>query len=133
MNNYNNSSSTFFASYRNLCLRRAALAAVIGVCAVAGLGTAHAQETTGSIFGRAPVGQTVVALSTSSGLERPAVVDAQGRYLIDQLPGETYTVMLEEGGRPVLEHLNVPVTVGDGIEVDLSCAKDACNKVASRP
>lgn len=105
---------------RGFPLRRLAMIALVGACA-AGSATAFAQATMGNIFGKAPVGDTVSVLSTTSGLLRQNQVDAKGRYYIGPLPVGNYTVTLEENGRPIVKHLNVPVVVDRGIKVNFDC------------
>ncbi|EIL99212.1 Oar protein [Rhodanobacter thiooxydans] len=104
---------------------------LIGACA-AGSATAFAQATMGNIFGKAPAGDTVSAQSTTSGLLRRGQVDAKGRYYIGPLPVGNYTVTLEENGRPIVKHLNVPVVVDRGIKVDFHCIQN-CAPLASKP
>jgi hypothetical protein len=98
------------------------LTAVLGVCGVAGSGAAWAQSTVGMVFGKAPAGDTVSAVSTSTGVQREVHVAADGRYAIRALPVGTYTVTLQEGGKPVVKHPNVPVVVGRGMKVDFDGA-----------
>ena len=132
MNNKCSLSSHRPARRRVFLIRGLALAAVIGMCA-AGSATAFAQATAGKIFGKAPAGDTVSAQSTATGLQRRVQVDAKGRYSIAPLPAGVYTVTLEENGRPVLKHLNVPVIVSRGIKVDFDCAQGECAKLADKP
>lgn len=117
----------------SLSLRSLAVAAVIGLCGVAGSTAVHAQATAGNVFGKAPAGDTITAHSTTTGLERQAQADAKGRYSIGPLPVGVYTVTLEENGRPVVKHVNVPVVVGRGIKVDFDCVQGQCAQLASKP
>lgn len=126
MNNYSYSPSKLSTRRRGISVWSAAMAVAIGVGGLVALGPVSAQVTTGRIFGRAAADQTVVVKSVATGMQRPIEVDAAGRYVIDQLPDGMYSVMLEEGGRPILEHLNVGVTIGAGMEVDFDCAKYTC-------
>ncbi|MDE2086423.1 MAG: carboxypeptidase regulatory-like domain-containing protein [Xanthomonadaceae bacterium] len=103
-----------------------ALAGVVGAFAVAGISTANAQSTSGSIFGKAPAGYTVSARSTETGGGRTVVVDSSGRYAANALPSGTYNVILKQIGHPVAEHKNVEVIVGRGVEVDFDCSKIKC-------
>ena len=109
------------------------MVAVIGVCGAAGSAAIHAQATAGNVFGKAPAGDTITAQSTTSGVQRQVQADAKGRYSISQLPVGVYTVTLEEDGRPVVKHVNVPVVVGRGIQVDFDCAQGQCAELASKP
>ncbi len=113
--------------------RRLAMAIVIGVCGAAGSAAVYAQSTSGTVFGKAPAGDTVTAKSTTSGLERHDQADAKGRYSIGPLPTGTYTVTLVENGKPVIKHVNVPVVVGRGIKVDFDCVQGQCAELANKP
>ena len=94
-------------------LQRTALALALGL-GFAGL--AFGQSTTGSIFGQAQVGDTVLVKSTS-GVTRQVVVDSTGRYAIDSLPLGNYTVTLQRDGQAVDSRSNVTMRVGSGTEV----------------
>jgi hypothetical protein len=109
-----------------------ALAAAIGICGGAGSAAVHAQATAGDVFGKAPAGHTVDARSATYGVHREAHVDAKGRYAIRSLPIGIYTVTLKQNGQPVAKHLNVPVVVGRGIEVDFDCAKGQCGNTVGK-
>lgn len=132
MNNYNSPSSNRSLYRRGFSFRSLAIAAVIGVCAVAGSAAVNAQATAGSIFGKAPAGETISAKSTTTGFQRHVEVDHKGRYTIGSLPIGTYTVTLEENGHPAVKHLNVGVTVGRGIKVDFDCTQGQCAELASK-
>jgi hypothetical protein len=103
---------------RALSARALALGAALAVCGLAGSSAVYAQATAGEVFGKAPAGDTVTAKSTTNGSQREVRVDAKGRYMIRSLPIGVYTVTLSENGRPVAKHLNVPVVVGRGIQVN---------------
>ncbi|GAA0888688.1 carboxypeptidase-like regulatory domain-containing protein [Rhodanobacter soli] len=133
MNNNSSPSSNRPRHRRGFSLRSLAMAAVIGMCGAAGSAAIHAQATAGNVFGKAPAGGTISVQSTTSGLQRQAQVDSKGRYSIGPLPVGVYTVTLEENGRPVLKHVNVPVVVGRGIKVDFDCAQGQCAGLASKP
>lgn len=120
----NNTASKRFVSR---CLRRSLLlTAVAGVFAVAGISAASAQSTDGSIFGKAPAGDTVSVRSTTTGVGRTVTVDAEGRYTASHLPVGVYTVTLKKGGKAYVEHQNVPVSVARGQQVDFDCSKINC-------
>ncbi|WP_426688686.1 carboxypeptidase-like regulatory domain-containing protein [Rhodanobacter ginsengiterrae] len=133
MNNSHSPSSNRPRHRRGLSIKTLAMALVISVCGVAGTSTVYAQATVGSIFGKAPAGDTVTAKSMTSGLQRDDQADAKGRYDIGHLPTGTYTVTLMQNGQPVVKHVNVPVVVGRGIKVDFDCAQSQCAELASKP
>jgi hypothetical protein len=108
------------------------LAVVVGAFAMAGTATVSAQSTVGKVFGKAPAGSAVAARSTTTGTRRQVKVDSSGRYSIRELPVGTYTVTLKEDGHAVMKHLNVPVIVGRGSEVDFDCAPGQCSETASK-
>jgi len=112
--------------------RSLALAAIVGACALAGAATVGAQATSGTVFGKAPAGYTVTVHNTTSGFEHQVSVDAKGRYTVKALPVGVYDVTLEQNGRPVVRHPNVPVVVGRGIKVDFDCAPGQCGEVADK-
>ncbi len=111
-------------------IRSLAMAVIIGIGGVAGSAAVNAQSTAGNVFGIAPAGQTITAKSTTTGLSRHVMADAKGRYSIGALPIGVYTVALEKGGTPVLQHTNVQLTVGRGIKVDFPCAQGQCTESA---
>jgi outer membrane receptor protein involved in Fe transport len=94
--------------------RRTSLAIGLGLCLV-GTGV-MAQSTTGSIFGQAQAGETVVVKS-SSGINRQVVVDSTGHYNVGSLPLGDYTVALQQNGQTVDSRSNVSLRVGSGTEV----------------
>ena len=111
--------------------RGLALAGVIGAFAVAGISTASAQATAGDVFGKAPAGYSVAVRGDTTGVGRTVTVAASGRYFAHALPMGTYTVTLKQSDQDVAKHLNVPVVVGRGIEVDFNCSEIKCNEVAN--
>ena len=133
MNNNSSLSSNRPRHRRGFSLQSLAMAAVIGVCGAAGSAAVHAQATAGHVFGQAPAGDTISAQSTTSGFQRQVQADAKGRYSIGPLPVGVYTVTLEENGRPVVKHVNVPVIVGRGMKVDFDCDQGQCAQLASKP
>ena len=107
------------------------LAGIAGVFALAGVSTASAQATTGSVFGKAPAGYTVSVRSAATGAGRTVHVDSAGRYSARELPNGIYTVTLQDKDQPVVKHPGVQVIVGRGVEVDFDCSKLNCGEVAS--
>ena len=110
--------------------RNLLLAGVAGAIALAGVSTASAQSTTGSVFGKAPAGYAVSVRSATTGTGRTVHVDAKGRYSAPALPNGVYTVTLKDKDRAVAKRPNVSVIVGRGIEVDFDCSKIKCGEVA---
>lgn len=108
------------------------LALVVGGFAMTGASVVNAQATAGKVFGKAPMGYAVAARSTTTGAHRQVKVDSNGRYSIRELPVGNYTVTLKEDGHAVMKHLNVPVIVGRGSEVDFDCAPGQCSETASK-
>lgn len=106
---------------RSVLLRRSTLAAALTM----GLaGVAFAQSTTGTIFGQAEAGETVI-VSGSTGISRSATVDASGRYRISNLPLGTYSVTLQKDGATVDSRKDVSITVNAGTEVSFASAANA--------
>ena len=98
---------------KTMPLRRTALAIAVGLGFV---GFAHGQATTGSIFGSAPAGETVV-VTGSTGVQRTVTVDASGRYTVTNLPVGAYSVALMHDGQTLANKDNVTVKVSAGVEV----------------
>jgi hypothetical protein len=111
--------------------RGLALAGVIGAVAVTGISTASAQATAGKVFGKAPAGYSITVHSDATGIGRTVKADAEGRYSAAQLQPGIYTVTLKQDDQAVAKHLNVPVTVGRGIEVDFKCGEIKCNEAVA--
>src|SRR5690606_17001887 len=100
---------------RNNTHRRKALALAI---ALSFAGGAHAQSTTGSIYGVATEGATVT-VRNDSGLARTVTADASGRYNIGTLPVGNYRVVVERNGEVVGASV---VTVRAGAGADATMA-----------
>jgi hypothetical protein len=108
-----------------------ASAGVIGAFAVAGISTASAQATTGAVFGKAPAGYSVAVRSDATGGGRTVKVDSTGRYSARELPTGIYTVTLKQSDHDVAKHINVPVIVSRGVEVDFNCSEIKCEGASS--
>ena len=78
-----------------------ALAAVVGMCALAGSAVVSAQSTAGMVFGKAPVGYAISVRSTTTGAGRTVHVDSRGRYSIPSLPVGVYTVTLKQADQAI--------------------------------
>lgn len=124
----NNVFSIHFFSHR--IARGLAVAGVMGALAAGSISTASAQSTSGSIFGRAPMGDSITARSDTTGTGRTVTVDSNGRYSANGLPVGTYTVTLKQDGQAMVKHINVPVIAGSGVQVDFKCGEIKCDEVA---
>jgi len=100
-----------------------ALAIAIGFGAS---GAVLAQATTGSIFGQAQPGESVM-VKGSSGVSRSVVADASGHYSIGSLPLGNYTVSVMQDGKTVDSRDNVTLRVGTGTEVSFAGSQNAQN------
>lgn len=101
----------------NRLIRRSALALALTVA----ISAAHAQSTTGRIFGTVSgAGDAdTVLVQSSSGFSREVKVEG-GRYSLSSLPLGTYTVTLKHNGAVVDTREGVSILVGAGTEVGLS-------------
>lgn len=93
-------------------LKRTALSIALGLSVAGGV---QAQSTTGSIFGDAPAGATVV-IKNNSGFSRTVTVDESGEYRVGSLPVGTYVVTAKQDGETVGSR-TVPVRIGAGADV----------------
>lgn len=89
-------------------------------------GVALAQSTTGSLFGDAPAGSTVLIQNTS-GFSREITIDASGHYNAGSLPVGTYTVTLQNNGQTVDSRSSVTLRAGAGTDVSFANAENAQN------
>ncbi|MHB1059563.1 MAG: carboxypeptidase-like regulatory domain-containing protein, partial [Rhodanobacter sp.] len=103
-----------------------AAAITFGLYGAGAWAPAHAQATTGSIFGQVPAnsGETVT-VSNSSGITRQVAVDSSGRYTVGSLPLGDYTVTLQHDGQTVDTRAHVTLRVGAGTEVSFGAANAA--------
>jgi len=108
-------------SNRGVLLRRSALAVAM---TLGFAGVVQAQSTTGSIFGQAQAGQTVI-VANDTGVTRQIAVDESGRYRITNLPLGNYTVTLQKDGTTVDTRKNIGLTVNAGTEVSFASAAGA--------
>jgi Carboxypeptidase regulatory-like domain len=113
-------------------IRSMAAVIALGVCGAIGSAAVHAQATSGSLFGWAPVGDTVSVKSANTGTHHQVTTNAKGRFSFNTLPMDTYTVTFEKDGQPVQIHPNVPVVVGRGQEVDYLCDGVKCADTVGR-
>jgi hypothetical protein len=108
-----------------LRLRRTALTLGLAV-GLGASGMAFAQSNaTGTIFGQATPGATVLVSNPATGFAREIPVDSNGRYRVTALPVGSYTVTLQQDGQAVSTRENVGVRVGGGTEASFASGADA--------
>ena len=108
-------------NYR-LSLRPLALAVLLATS-----GMAMAQSNiTGSIYGSAQPGQTVLIRNQDTGLTRTIPVDADGKYRALALPTGQYKIELQKDGATIAQR-DVLVQIASGSQIDFvaNTAKDA--------
>ena len=103
--------------YLAIGLKRSVLSVALGLSFV---GALQAQSTTGSIYGSAGEGATVI-VKNNSGLTRTVSADATGRYNLSSLPVGNYTVTVERGGQ-IVGTRNVTVRAGAGADASFGGA-----------
>ena len=96
------------------------MAATLGLYGATATESAHAQATTSTIFGQAPVaaGESV-QITGGSGFNRTVPVDNTGRYSVT-VPIGTYTVTLLQNGQAVQSHTNITPPVGSATTVNFA-------------
>jgi len=99
--------------------QRSAIAAAAGLCLAS---IVYAQQTAGSISGRATAGATVLIESPSIGIKRQTTVDPDGTYQLPQVPPGTYRVSIIRGGAAA-ETREIIVTAGSGATVNFGDAQ----------
>lgn len=105
--------------------RRSALSIALGagLCLSANL---YAQSNiTGSIYGSAQPGETVVIQNLDTGLTRTVPVGTDGKYRALALPNGRYKVELQKDGRIVGVRENVLVQIASGAQIDFTAVPAA--------
>ena len=102
--------------------------AVIGL--LIGASAIHAQQSTGSINGRAAKGDTITVENKSIGVARTIKLDSDTTWQVAQLPPGTYTVTLSRagGGKQTIETI---VTAGQGANASFAAAATSITIVGS--
>ncbi|MBP3983072.1 TonB-dependent receptor [Pseudoxanthomonas helianthi] len=100
--------------------KRTALSVALGMC-VAG-GVQAQSNTTGSVFGQASSGETVVVENPATGFRREVVVGADGAYRISALQPGRYNVTLRRADGSTVVREAVGVSVGTGTPVSFAAA-----------
>jgi outer membrane receptor protein involved in Fe transport len=99
-------------------VRRSALSLALGICVVS---SAHAQSNaTGSIFGQAEPGSSVVVTNPATGFTRTITVDSNGRFRATALPPGSYDVQQTRDGQAVATREDVLVTIAGGAEINFA-------------
>jgi hypothetical protein len=103
---------------------RALMLAFSATAITAGLPTEVFAQTnvTGSIYGTADAGSTIVITNKDSGAKRTVTTDASGRYLSPALPTGLYKVEQVVGGNVNKTVDNVEVRIGQGTDVPMAKA-----------
>lgn len=114
-------------NFRASPLKHTALVLGLGMgLGLVSAGTMAQSNTTGTIFGQAEPGSTVVIENANTGQSRTVQVDSEGRYRSPSLQVGTYRVTLQRDGSEVGMRDNVQVTIGGGAEVSfVAAASDA--------
>ncbi|MBU6477922.1 MAG: Oar protein, partial [Xanthomonadaceae bacterium] len=117
---------------RNRIFQRKALALAIGgSIALAFAGSAFAQATTGTIYGRVPVasGETV-QITGGAGYNRTISIGPSGTYSIT-LPVGTYTVSLLQNGQVVQTKTDVSPVAAGAVVVDFTSTAAATQTLST--
>ena len=80
-----------------------------------GLITGVVADSTGAVVG----GAQVKVINTATGLERTAVSDASGLYVVPQLAPGTYTLMVAKEGFASVKQNNVQLLVNQSLTIDI--------------
>ncbi len=102
------------SQYLSKGIKRTALSVALGMCFA---GAVQAQSTTGTIYGSAPAGYTVVVAGESNGVSRTVAADEQGRYSLSALPVGKYTVAVKDKDGKTLDSRDVTLLIGSGANV----------------
>ncbi len=110
----------------NNVFRHKALALAIGSTIALGFaGTAWAQATGGTIYGKVPVASgEAVRISNGAGFNRSIAVGASGQYSIT-VPVGAYTVSLLQDGKVIQRHRDVNPVAAGSVEVDFASSSGA--------
>ena len=99
-------------------LRRSVLSVALGICASGGV---YAQSnTTGSVFGQAGSGATVVVENPATGFKREVTAGADGGYRISALQPGRYNVTVKRADGSTESRDAVSVNVGTGTSVNFA-------------
>lgn len=108
------------SNYLSKGVKRTALSVALAACFVGGV---QAQSnSSGSIFGSAEPGTTILIQSAETGVTREISADASGRYRATSLPVGNYTVIQKRDGQNIATRENITVRLGAGSEVSFAAA-----------
>jgi len=108
---------TMLSSHRGWS--RSVIAAAAGLCLAS---MVMAQQTLGSINGRASKGDTVTVEAKDIGVTRQVRVDSDGNFQVSQLPPGTYTVT-RKGSDGIARTAVVVVSAGEGVTAAFDVAQ----------
>ena len=108
--------------YRRSVIARAIFLACSGAALTVGVSpTVFAQtNATGTIYGQATAGATIVMVNKDDGSRRTVTADGTGRYSAPSLPTGNYKVDQVVGGQVTKSTDNVEVRIGQGSEVSFA-------------
>ena len=98
------------------------LASAIAATLIAASPAALAQSTSGSVFGQAAAGETVVIESSQTGFHREIAVAADGTYRMPALPPGDYRVTLRHADGTTVVREGIAVSAGTGTAVNFVAA-----------
>ena len=98
------------------------LASAIATTLIAASPAALAQSTSGSVFGQAAAGETVVIESSQTGFHREIAVAADGSYRMPALPPGDYRVTLRHADGTTVVREGIAVSAGTGTAVNFVAA-----------
>ncbi|MBS0226639.1 MAG: TonB-dependent receptor [Proteobacteria bacterium] len=104
-------------------VRQHALTVALALCFSGNLSAQS--NVTGSIYGSAESGATIVVENKDTGLVRRISADQAGRYQISALPNGTYKVTEEKNGTAIATRDNIAVNIASGTEVSFAGAAKA--------
>ena len=110
--------SLFKQKFLNHALNVAFGTALISVGTI---GTSFAQSNaTGTVYGSAASGSTLVLTNTETGFKRSMNLDSSGRFSLGALPVGSYSVQVLKDGKLVNSNPDVQVRIGQGTEISFA-------------
>ena len=110
--------SLFKQKFLNQALNVAFGAALISVGTI---GTSFAQSNaTGTVYGTAASGSTLVLTNTETGFKRSVNLDSSGRFSLGALPVGSYSAQVLKDGKLVNSNPDVEVRIGQGTEISFA-------------